>query len=56
MTWRDLIIGVLLVIVFFQGILLISLKTGIADYDIKADHLKMETRYCPYCGKLLEQE
>lgn len=56
MRWRDLIIGILLVVIFFQSILLITLKIGIADYDIKTDHFKMETKYCPYCGELLEQE
>lgn len=31
-------------------------RTKIADYDVKFAHYRMETKYCPYCGELLEEE
>jgi hypothetical protein len=31
-------------------------RTKIANYDVKFAHYHMETKYCPYCGELLEEE
>ncbi len=31
-------------------------RTNIADYDVKFAHYHMDTKYCPYCGELLEEE
>ena len=31
-------------------------RTDIADYDVKLAHCQMDTKYCPYCGELLEEE
>lgn len=31
-------------------------RTNIAGYDVKLAHYQMNTKYCPYCGELLEEE
>lgn len=54
MKLRDVIIMLVLVFEIIFGIA-IWIRIDIDDYDIKADHILMETNYCPYCGKKLEQ-
>lgn len=31
-------------------------RTDIANYDVKLAHCQMDTKYCPYCGELLDEE
>ena len=30
-------------------------RTKVSDYDIKAAHYTMDTKYCPYCGEKLDE-
>ena len=34
----------------------VGARTNIASYDVKYAHYQMDTKYCPYCGELLEEE
>ena len=34
----------------------VIIRTNIAGYDVKFAHYHMDTKYCPYCGELLEEE
>lgn len=58
MKWKDFVISVLIIVILFQGVMWIAvfIRTDVADYDIKLAHYQMETKYCPYCGELLEKE
>ena len=55
MRLRDVIIMLVLVFEIIFGIAIWT-RIDINDYDIKADHVLMETNYCPYCGEKIEQE
>ena len=51
------IIRIILVILFLISITLwfgLYARTEVADYDIKATHYTMDTKFCPYCGEKLE--
>lgn len=53
-------IGILIVMVILPIELFIAFavwaRTDVANYDVKLAHYQMDTKYCPYCGELLEEE
>ena len=53
MKLHDIIIMLVLVFEIIFGIAIWT-RIDIGNYDIKADHMLMETNYCPYCGEKLE--
>ena len=58
---RKIEIAALIIIMFILPIELgiafaVYQRTKIADYDVKFAHYHMDTKYCPYCGELLEEE
>lgn len=55
---RDIKALTIMVILPIELLLAVAvfLRTDIAGYDVKLAHYQMDTKYCPYCGELLEEE
>lgn len=55
---RDIKALIIMVILPIELVIAVAIwtRTNIADYDAKFAHYHMDTKYCPYCGELLEEE
>jgi hypothetical protein len=55
---RDIKALIIMVILPIELLLAVAvyMRTNIASYDVKLAHYQMDTKYCPYCGELLEED